>query len=66
MKRFPFFLTVFLLFVFAAACHGKSNSDYDKGEKNDPSSITVPDNSDATNPSLADTAKSKMDSTRKK
>ncbi|HSZ86688.1 MAG TPA: hypothetical protein VK787_11700 [Puia sp.] len=48
------------------SCHGTSSKDYDKKEKNDPAKIDVPGNSDATNPSLADTAKSQKDTTTKK
>jgi hypothetical protein len=48
------------------SCHGTSSKDYDKNEKNDPTQVTVPSNSDATNPSLADTANSKRDTTTKK
>jgi len=48
------------------SCHGTSSKDYDKNEKNDPTQVTVPSNSDATNPSLADTANSKRDTTMKK
>ena len=55
-----------LLFIFAVSCHGKSSKDYDKDEKNDPAKMHVPANSDATNPSLADSAYSKEDSTHKK
>jgi hypothetical protein len=48
------------------ACHGTASKDYDKKEKNDPAQIVVPSNSDATNPSLADTANSKKDTTIRK
>jgi hypothetical protein len=48
------------------SCHGTASKDYDKNEKNDPTQVTVPSNSDATNPSLADTANSKRDTTVKK
>ncbi|HEX4372088.1 MAG TPA: hypothetical protein VHZ50_02180 [Puia sp.] len=48
------------------SCHGTSSKDYDKKEKNDPAKIDVPSNSDATNPSLADTAHSQKDTTIKK
>jgi len=48
------------------ACHGTASKDYDKKEKNDPAKINVPSNSDATNPSLADTANSQKDTATKK
>jgi hypothetical protein len=48
------------------SCHGTSSKDYDKKEKNDPAKIDVPGNSDATNPSLADTTNSKKDTSAKK
>jgi hypothetical protein len=62
-------INLFLIAIFIAvlfSCHGKSSKDYDKDEKNDPTKIDVPSNKDATNPSLADTANSKRDSTIKK
>jgi len=63
MKRFNLYLMFLVVFAGAMACHGKSNKDYDKGEKNDPATMSVPSNSDATNPGLADTAKAKKDTT---
>jgi len=62
-------INVFLIAIFTVilfSCHGKSSKDYDKNEKNDPAKIDVPSNSDATNPSLADSAHSKKDSVIKK
>jgi hypothetical protein len=60
------FLIAALIASAIISCHGTSSKDYDKKEKNDPAKIDVPSNSDATNPSLADTANSKKDTTTKR
>lgn len=59
-------LIALIITVSIVSCHGTSSKDYDKKEKNDPGKIAVPRNSDATNPSLADTANSKSDTGLKK
>jgi hypothetical protein len=59
-------LLALIISVSLLACHGTANKDYDKKEKNDPAKIDVPSNSDATNPSLADSANSNKDSVSKK
>jgi hypothetical protein len=61
-----FFLVALIVVSAIISCHGTSSKDYDKKEKNDPGKIGVPSNSDATNPSLADTANSKKDTSTKK
>jgi hypothetical protein len=60
------FLVAVIIAAALSSCQGTSSKDYDKKEKNDPAKINVPSNSDATNPSLADTANSKSDTTSKK
>jgi hypothetical protein len=60
------FLVAVIISAILFSCHGTSSKDYDKKEKNDPGKMTVPANSDATNPSLADTANSQKDTTIKK
>ena len=59
-------LIALIITMSIVSCHGTSSKDYDKKEKNDPGKIEVPSNSDATNPSLADTANSPKDTTTKK
>jgi uncharacterized membrane protein len=59
-------LVVLIITISIVSCHGTSSKDYDKKEKNDPAKINVPSNSDATNPSLADTANSQKDTSTKK
>jgi hypothetical protein len=59
-------LIALIITAAMVSCHGASSKDYDKKEKNDPAKINVPSNSDATNPSLADTANSKSDTSAKK
>lgn len=69
MKWYNNLLLPAVMVMVLASCHGTSSKDYDKNEKNDPSKIDVPSNSDATNPSLADTTKSsgtRQDTTVKK
>jgi hypothetical protein len=66
MKKFNFVAAVpIAVSVFFASC---GNSKSDKAGKNDSTQSVLPppaDNSQATNPSLADTAYSRYDSTRK-
>jgi len=59
MKLRAFFSCAFIIALFAC-------SNNKKKDKSDPTNITVPSNSDATNPSLADTAYTKYDSSSKK
>ena len=58
MKIKAFVICAFILALFAC-------SNDKKKDKSDPTDITVPSNSDATNPSLADTAYHKNDSASK-
>jgi hypothetical protein len=60
------FLVAVMIATTILSCHGTASKDYDKKEKNDPAKIDVPSNSDATNPSLADTTNSQKDTTKKK
>ncbi|HLX93229.1 MAG TPA: hypothetical protein VKR32_16205 [Puia sp.] len=64
MKPKTIILSFSVAFIFG--CHGTASKDYDKKEKNDPANIAVPNNSDATNPSLADSARIEKDSAKKK
>jgi hypothetical protein len=64
--KLRYILTASIIAFCVVSCHGTQSKDYDKNEKNDPASISVPSNSDATNPSLADTTYAKKDSSSKK
>jgi hypothetical protein len=56
MKISIFFFTALIILMLLACSNNKSG----KTQNEDPAKITVPSNSDATNPSLADTAYSKL------
>lgn len=61
MKNTIFFLTISVIAI--CACSNKKNK---QNTDTDPTRIVVPSNSDATNPSLADTAYREYDSVSKK
>jgi hypothetical protein len=61
MKKYPALLAAFAICMLLSCSHRKSKVEM----KEDPGNIVVPSNSDATNPSLADTAYKSKDSLKK-